>query len=92
MTIAANTWTSCDNWKTSGASDPLMDLYDIRTAPALLAQNDDGNSIIDFNCYAAVLSYRLHRGNYQVVIRHAKCNYGTFELRLSSETTNGRKH
>lgn len=91
VTIAANTWTSCDNWKISGAADPLLDLYDIHGDPILLAQNDDGNAMIEWNCYAAVLSFRLSQGNYRVVIRHAKCNYGKFELRIAAETTNAWK-
>jgi hypothetical protein len=69
----------------------LIDLYSIQNDPILLAQNDDGNSISEFNCYAAVISYRFYRGNYRVVIRHPKCNYGRFELRLSAETTNSFK-
>jgi hypothetical protein len=88
VTILANTWTPCATWKTSGAADPLIDLYNITNNPILLAQNDDGNSISQFNCYAAVISYRLYRGNYQVIIRNPKCNYGRFEVRLSVETTN----
>jgi len=91
VTISANTWTPCSTWKTSGAADPLIDFYNITNDPLLLAQNDDGNSFPAFNCYAAVISYRLYRGNYRVVIRHPKCNYGRFELRLSAETTNAFK-
>ncbi|CAF3266322.1 unnamed protein product [Rotaria sp. Silwood2] len=88
VTVAANTWVPCANWKVSGAGDPLMDLYVIGNNLKMLAQNDDGNSIPHLNCYASVLSYRLDRGNYRVVIRHHKCLYGYFEVRLSAETTN----
>jgi hypothetical protein len=91
VTVSANTWTPCATWKTSGAADPLMDMYNITNNPILLAQNDDGNSIPELNCYAAVLSYRLNRGNYRILIRHPKCNYGKFEVRLSAETTNAYK-
>jgi hypothetical protein len=85
--VSANTWTPCATWKISGAADPLIDFYNITNYSILLAQNDDGNSISELNCYAAVISYRLYRGNYQVIIRHPKCNYGRFEVRLSTETT-----
>jgi hypothetical protein len=91
VTVASNTWVSCDSWKTSGAADPLMDLYALNVEPIILAQNDDGNSIRELNCLAAIISYRLSRGNYRVVIRHSKCSYGNFELRLSAETTNPLK-
>ena len=84
VTIAANTWVPCMTWKLSGTADPLLELY---TEPngVFLAQNDDGNSLAVQNCYAAVLSYRLQRGDYRVVIRNPKCAYGKFELRLSAE-------
>jgi hypothetical protein len=88
VTISANTWAPCATWKISGTADPLIDFYNITNNSILLAQNDDGNSIPELNCYAAVISYRLYRGNYRVVIRHLKCNYGRFEVRLSAETTN----
>ena len=68
-----------------------MDLFNLDDHQTLLAQNDDGNAIVEFNCYAAVISYRLVRGDYRVVIRHSKCNYGKFELRLSAEATNALK-
>ena len=89
--VSANTWVPCASWKVSGAADPLMDLYVIDNNLKMLAQNDDGNSIPHFNCYAAVLSYRLDHGHYRVVIRHQKCLYGYFEVRLSAETTNALK-
>lgn len=84
VTIAANTGVTCPMWKLSGIADPLIELY---TWPSdqLLAQNDDGNSLTFQNCYASVISYRLTRGEYRVVIRHPKCAYGRFELRLSAE-------
>ncbi|CAF1483996.1 unnamed protein product, partial [Rotaria sordida] len=66
VTVAANTWVPCANWKVSGAADPLMDLYVIGNNLKMLAQNDDGNSIPHLNCYASVLSYRLDHGNYRV--------------------------
>jgi len=91
VTVSANTWTPCATWKKSGAADPLIDFYNITNYSILLAQNDDGNSISELNCYAAVISYRLYRGSYQVIIRHAKCDYGRFEVRLSAETTNAFK-
>ena len=71
-------------WKASGAADPLLELY-AWPANEFLAQNDDGNSLVLQNCYASVLSYRLARGDYRVVIRHPKCSYGTFEVRLLAE-------
>ena len=86
VTISANTWTSCDAWKRSGAADPMMVLHNITNGPVILAQNDDGNHVDEFNCYAALLSYRLNRGRYHTIIKHPKCNYGNFELRLSDET------
>lgn len=91
VTIAANTWTPCSIWKTSGAADPLINLYNISAKSILLAQNDDGLSIPELNCYAGVISYRLYTGNYLVVIDHPKCNYGYFEIRLSAELTNESK-
>ncbi|CAF3161842.1 unnamed protein product [Rotaria sp. Silwood2] len=84
VTIAANTWVSCSNWKSSGAGDPLIELYSENNRQ-LLAENDDGNSISSMNCYASVLSYRFPRGDYRVVIRNSKCAYGFFELRLLAE-------
>ncbi|CAF3417555.1 unnamed protein product [Rotaria sp. Silwood1] len=84
VTISANTWVSCRMWKSSGAADPLLELYSEENGK-LLAQNDDGNSFALQNCYAAVLSYRLQRGDYRVIIRNPKCAYGKFELRLSAE-------
>lgn len=74
-------------WKASGAADPLIELYSL-PENEFLAQNDDGSSHSVQNCYASVLSYRLERGDYRVVIRHPKCSYGTFELRLSAEIGN----
>jgi len=84
VTISANTWVPCMMWKLSGTADPLLELY---TEPdgKLLAENDDGNNLTDRNCYAAVLSYRLEKGDYRVIIRNPKCAYGKFELRLSAE-------
>jgi hypothetical protein len=84
VTIAANTWVSCLKWKLSGTADPLLELYS-EPGEILLAQNDDGNSLEFQNCYGAVLSYRLPKGDYRVVIRNPKCAYGKFELRLSAE-------
>ena len=84
VTIAANTWTSCMTWKLSGTADPLLELYN-EPGDVLLAQNDDGNNLAFQNCYAAILSYRLQRGDYRVVIRNPKCAYGRFELRLAAE-------
>ena len=92
VTVSANTWTSCALWKASGKADPMIDFYNItNTDPLLLAQNDDGASINELNCNAAVISYRLYNGNYRVVIRHPKCNYGQFEVRLTAETMNPYK-
>lgn len=89
VTIAANTWSPCSTWKISGTADPIMELFTPETSNGLpVAQNDDGNSITHLNCYAAVLSYRLIKGNHRVVIRHQRCAYGNFELRLLAETTN----
>jgi hypothetical protein len=84
VTISANTWVPCMIWKLSGTADPLLELY---TEPhgKLLAENDDGNNLTFQNCYAAVLSYRLEKGDYRVIIRNPKCAYGKFELRLSAE-------
>jgi hypothetical protein len=84
VTISANTWVPCTTWKNSGTADPSLELY---TEPInqLLAKNDDGNSLPLQNCYAAVLSYRLQRGDYRVIIRNPKCAYGKFELRLTAE-------
>jgi len=84
VTIGANTWSPCTTWKLSSTADPFMELY---TEPSgvLLAQNDDGNSLPLQNCYAAILSYRLQRGDYRVVIRSSRCAYGKFELRLTTE-------
>ena len=87
VTIAANTWVSCMEWKNSGFADPLMELYSLPNGQ-LLAENDDGNSLPHSNCFASVLSYRLPRGAYRVVIRHPKCSYGKFELRLFAEMGN----
>jgi hypothetical protein len=84
VTISANTWVPCTTWKLSGTADPLLELYSELTKE-LLAENDDGNSLAFQNCYAAVLSYRLQRGDYRVIIRNHKCAYGTFELRLLAE-------
>ncbi|CAF1121256.1 unnamed protein product, partial [Didymodactylos carnosus] len=82
VTITANTYVSCSNWKQSGAGDPMLELYCRKQwSEQLLAVNDDGNANFQ-NCFAAVLSYRLPRGTYKVVVRHPKCNYGRFELRL----------
>lgn len=72
------------SWKLSGTADPLLELYN-EPGDVLLAQNDDGNNLAFQNCYAAILSYRLSRGDYRVVIRNPKCAYGRFELRLSAE-------
>lgn len=83
--ISANTWVSCMEWKFSGTADPLLELYS-ESNDELLAQNDDGNNLALTNCYAAVLSYRLPKGDYRVIIRNPKCAYGKFELRLSAET------
>ncbi|CAF1131021.1 unnamed protein product [Adineta ricciae] len=89
VTIVANTWVSCSTWKISGTADPLLELFTPETnIGSPIAQNDDGNSISHLNCYAAVLSYRLMKGNHRIVIRHQKCAYGNFELRISSETNN----
>ena len=85
VTIAANTWVPCATWKFSGAADPLLELYSLPNRQ-LLARNDDGNSLPFKNCYAAVLSYRLPMGNYQVTIRNPKCAHGNFELRVLTET------
>ncbi len=90
VTISANTWVPCSAWKASGAGDPLLELYSENNG-RLLAQNDDGNSLALQNCFAAVLSYRLPKGDYRVVVRNPKCTHGTFELRLSAETTNRAK-
>jgi hypothetical protein len=79
VTIAANTWAPCMTWKLSGTADPLLELYS-EPPNELLAQNDDGNSLALQNCYAAVLSYRLQKGDYRVIIRNPKCAYGKFEL------------
>ncbi len=84
VTISANTWVSCMMWKLSGTADPLLELYS-EPDGEFLAQNDDGNSLTDQNCYAAVLSYRLKKGDYRVIIRNPKCAYGKFELRLTAE-------
>ncbi|CAF3552670.1 unnamed protein product [Rotaria sp. Silwood1] len=84
VTIAANTWVPCSSWKNSGASDPLIELHS-ENVKQLLAKNDDGNSIPSINCYASVLSYRLPRGDYRVVIRNPKCAYGYCELRFLAE-------
>jgi hypothetical protein len=84
VTIAANTWVPCMKWKLSGTADPLLELYS-EPGGVLLAQNDDGNSLEFQNCYAGVLSYRLQKGDYRVIIRSPKCAYGKFELRLSAE-------
>jgi hypothetical protein len=84
VTIAANTWVPCITWKLSGMADPLLELYP-EPGDVLLAKNDDGNSLGLQNCYAGVLSYRLPKGDYRVVIRSPKCAYGKFELRLSAE-------
>ncbi|UJR17557.1 hypothetical protein I4U23_004453 [Adineta vaga] len=92
VTIAANTWAPCSTWKISGTADPFLELFTPETnINSPVAQNDDGNSVDHLNCFAAVLSYRLLRGNHRVVIRHQRCAYGNFELRLSSETTNSIK-
>ncbi|CAF2986927.1 unnamed protein product [Rotaria sp. Silwood2] len=90
VTIVANTWVSCSSWKTSGASDPLIELHS-ENARQFLAENDDGNSIPSMNCYASVLSYRLPRGDYRVVIRNPKCAYGYYELRFLAEVSFARK-
>ncbi len=84
VTIAANTWVPCMKWKLSGTADPLLELYS-EPGGVFLAQNDDGNSLEFQNCYAGVLSYRLQKGDYRVIIRSPKCAYGKFELRLSAE-------
>ncbi len=84
VTISANTWVSCMLWKLSGTADPLLELYS-EPGDQFLAQNDDGNSLTLQNCYAAVLSYRLPKGDYRVIIRNPKCAYGKFEVRLSAE-------
>ena len=69
-----------------------MELFAPETSTgAAVGQNDDGNNVPQVNCYAAVLSYRLAKRSYRVVIRHQKCHYGLFELRLSAETTNQNK-
>lgn len=81
VTIAVNTWVPCSKWKNSGASDPLIELYS-ESDSQLLAENDDGNSIPSMNCYASVLSYRLPKDNYRVIIRNPKCAHGFFELRF----------
>ncbi len=85
VVISANTWTPCIIWKLSGAADPLLELCSESNGEGL-AQNDDGNSIALTNCYTAVLSYRLQKGDYRVIIRNPKCAYGKFDLRLSAET------
>ncbi|CAF2662529.1 unnamed protein product [Rotaria sp. Silwood2] len=90
VTISANTWVSCRMWKLSGAADPLLELYSEANGN-FLAQNDDGNSLPLQNCYAAVLSYRLQKGDYRVIIRNPKCAYGRFELRLSAEINQNLK-
>jgi hypothetical protein len=77
-------------WKLSGTADPLLELYS-EPPNELLAQNDDGNSLALQNCYAAVLSYRLQKGDYRVIIRNPKCAYGKFELRLSAEINRNLK-
>ena len=69
-----------------------MDLYNITGHTVLLAQNDDGRSIPEINCYASILSYRLNVGQYRVVIRHQKCRYGKLEVRLMIETMNSIKY
>ncbi|CAF4414138.1 unnamed protein product [Rotaria sp. Silwood2] len=84
VTISANTWVSCQMWKSSGTADPLIELY-FESNNQLLAQNDDGFNVETRNCYAAVLSYRLKKGIYRAIIRNSKCAYGKFELRLSAE-------
>jgi hypothetical protein len=84
VTISANTWAPCTTWKLSGTADPLLELYS-ESNEEFLAQNDDGNNLALTNCYAAVLSYRLKKGDYRVIIRNPKCAYGKFELRLSAE-------
>ena len=91
ITILANTWTSCSAWKSSGAADPFMELFTPADNKTCAAQNDDGASIVELNCYAAVLSYRLVKGDHRVVIRHQRCNFGRFELRLKGEVNNGCK-
>lgn len=84
VTISANTWVSCLLWKLSGAADPQLTLYSEANGE-LLAQNDDGNGLASKNCYGAVLSYRLSKGDYRVTVRHARCAFGRFELRLFAE-------
>ena len=69
VTIQANTWVPCSQWKSSGASDPLVELHS-ESDRKLLAENDDGNSISTMNCFGSVLSYRLPRGDYRAVIRN----------------------
>ncbi|UJR17606.1 hypothetical protein I4U23_004502 [Adineta vaga] len=92
VTIAANTWAPCSTWKISGTADPLLELFTPETSMnSPVAQNDDGNSVDHLNCFAAVLSYRLMKGNHRVVIRHQRCAYAKFELRLTSEANNGIK-
>ncbi|CAF1470283.1 unnamed protein product [Rotaria sordida] len=90
VTVSSNTWIPCTSWKLSGAVDPLLELYSEPNG-RLLAQNDDGSHLALKNCYGAVLSYRLRKGDYRVIVRNPKCGYGTFELRLSAETKNGEK-
>ena len=90
VTIQANTWVPCSQWKSSGASDPLIELHS-ESGRKLLAENDDGNSIPTMNCFGSVLSYRLPRGDYRAVIRNPKCAYGFFELRVLAETSTSQK-
>jgi len=90
VTIEANTWVTCNQWKASGMADPDLELYSASQqsgSQQLLASNDDGN-MTPQNCFAAVLSWSLTAGLYKVIVGASDtCSYGQFELHLSAATT-----